>query len=62
MVFINTISKGMFVFLFLVCGCANNSPGAKEKVVAKVNRFELTVEDFKEGMPPTLLYSKKARS
>jgi parvulin-like peptidyl-prolyl isomerase len=55
MVFINTISKGMFVFLFLVCGCANNSPGAKEKVVAKVNRFELTVEDFKEGVNPLLI-------
>jgi peptidyl-prolyl cis-trans isomerase C len=55
MLFSNITSKGFFIFLFLICGCANNSPGAKEKVVARINKFELTVEDLKEEVNPLLM-------
>jgi peptidyl-prolyl cis-trans isomerase C len=55
MSFVNIISKGIFILLFLIGGCANNPPTAKEKVVAKINNFALTVEDFKGEANPLLM-------
>jgi parvulin-like peptidyl-prolyl isomerase len=55
MLFLNIISKGGLIFLFLVCGCANRSPGVEEKVVAKINNFQLTVGDLKEEVNPLLM-------
>ena len=57
MSFVNMISKGIFILLFLVCGCMNNPPGAKEKIIAKINNFTLTVEDFKGEANPLLMKS-----
>jgi hypothetical protein len=55
MLFLNIISKGGLIFLFLVCGCVNKSPGVEEKVVAKINNFQLTVGDLKEEVNPLLM-------
>ena len=55
MSFVNIISKGVLIILFLICGCTNNSPEAKKKVVAKINNVALTVEDFKGEANPLLM-------
>jgi len=49
------IFTGIFIFSLFLSGCTNNPPGTKEKVVARINRFELTVEDFKEEANPLLM-------
>ena len=55
MSFANVIFTGIFILSFFVSGCMNNPPGVKEKVVAKIDKFELTVDDFKEGVNPLLV-------
>ena len=62
MSFMNMIFTGIFVFSFFISGCMNNPHGGKDKVVAKINRFELTVEDFKEGVNPLLMKKYSAYS
>jgi peptidyl-prolyl cis-trans isomerase C len=55
MLFTKIIFTGVFIFSFFLSGCANNPPAAKEKVVAKVNNFALTVEDFRIEANPLLM-------
>jgi len=44
------------VTLFVFSGCESSTEGRDMRVMAKINNYELTVEDFKNEIDPTLIW------
>jgi len=61
MLILNNISNrfilvlGISLAVFVFSGCGSKPEGRDMRLIAKINNYELTVEDFRDGIDPILV-------